>query len=122
MCITHEYQRSVQVLVIPLVKYLVVFLSHLAVIFIESRTNIPRSRAHVLTVGEVSAVFRRCARTGSYPSPASVAVSSSFGSSPGSGLRSGVSQTRCRRQNLEPHIEASLFESLALRRFLDLRF
>ena len=65
MCIfttrkTYKYQGRVQVIVISLVEFPVALLGHLAVIFIESRSKILRSRVHVLplTMGEVSAMFR----------------------------------------------------------------
>ena len=59
-CKTDEYQCRVQILVISLVKFLVMLLGQLVVIFIELRANLLRSRAHFLslTVGEVLVVFR----------------------------------------------------------------
>jgi len=61
---THEYQRHVQILATSLIKPSVILLGHLAVILVESEANILRSRPHALplTVGEVSATFRRDAK------------------------------------------------------------
>ena len=58
---THEYERRVQILVVSFVEFLVVFLGHLVVIFVESRTDLLRGQAHVplLAVGEVSVKSKR---------------------------------------------------------------
>ena len=60
-CKAHKYQCCVQIFIIPLVEFLVILLSQLAVIFIELKANVLRSWAHILslTIGEVLVVLRR---------------------------------------------------------------
>ena len=41
-CKTHEYQRRVQILLISIHEFLVVLLSHLAVVSVESRAGVLR--------------------------------------------------------------------------------
>jgi len=94
---TYEYQRRIQILVVSLVKFSVILLGHLAVIFVEQRANILRSRAHTLLLtgrdfsdaqdGRETEPYR----SRGFPFPAT--TSSSFGSLPGSLLQLCFSQT-----------------------------